>query len=549
MLKFLNIKKSEFKLIFIVSIIAIIFTSLPYLYGYFNSSNEYFYTGAHLAPTDLFVYESYINQIKDGNIMLENLFNNELFPEKNFNIFWLIIGLFAKIFHLSAFLAFHLTRILLIIPCLFAIYFLISYFFKNIVKRKIAFLLISFSSGLGALLSPILNSSYYVEIEKGYYNWPLDLWATESNTFLTLYQSPHFIASLTCLILIFLFFLIALDTNKIKYSLIAGITALFYFNFHPFFLITIFSVISVYLIILLLQKQKKIFLKGMKHLFIIGFISLPSILYHLTKILVDPITQEKAKQNLCATPSLFITIISYGIPLFLAIYGIYYLIKNKKINNKNLFLIVWFIINFILIFCPLIAFQRRLTMGMQIPIVILSVIAIFVIYENIKNLKFISNFKKSKAVTILLLSFIFIFLSLSNLYVITEGFIVSYQKMNYLHTSKIQAMLWIKQNVKKNETIFSSVLIGNIIPAIATKKVYAGHWVETTNSEYKRNKIVWFFRTNKSDKQKKKFLKNSRIDYIFYSNLEQNIGSFNPDEKKYLKKVYDNKDVQIYKVL
>ena len=65
------------------------------------------------------------------------------------------------------------------------------------------------------------------------------------------------------------------------------------------------------------------------------------------------------------------------------------------------------------------------------------------------------------------------------------------------------------------------------------KRIYA----IADNAKYYRSKLV------------KEFLKNSRIDYIFYSNLEQKIGTFNPDEKEYLKKVYDNGKVQIYKVL
>ncbi|MCD4705513.1 hypothetical protein K8R61_00340, partial [bacterium] len=200
-------------------------------------------------------------------------------------------------------------------------------------------------------------------------------------------------------------------------------------------------------------------------------------------------------------------------------------------------------------FCPLITFQRRLTMGIQISIVILATMAIFVIYERIQNTKFIHNFKKNKAGTILLLFFIFIILGLSNLFVIAESILVCNQKINYLHSAKIDAIRWVGQNVQKDETIFSPILIGNVLPGIATKKVYAGHWAETTNFEYKANKIIWFFITNKSDEQKKEFLKNSRIDYIFYSNLEKNIGAFNPDEKEYLEKVYDNGKVKIYKTL
>lgn len=547
MFQILNIKKSEYRLVFIVSAIIIVLTTAPYLYGYFNAPEGHQYLGIHLAPADLFVYESYIEQVKSGNFLLENLFHNELPAEKNINIFWLAVGLFAKIFNLMPIIAFHISRIFLIPICLISIYWLIAYFLKDEIKRKVALLLVAFSSGLGAILSPFLQFFEYYNDNTGYYNWPLDLWSAESHLFLSFYQSPHFIASFICLILIFLFFLLSFETNKIKFSFLAGIIALFFFNFHPFFLITFFTVIPVYLIIIFLLKQRKNFWNGVKHFFIICFISSPSILYHFLNFLLNPITQQKAEQNLCKTTSLFLTIISYGIPLFWAIYAIYYLIKNKKTDNRNLFLIIWLIVNFIIIYLPFLKFQRRLVEGMQIPIALLATIALFVIFQKLKENKRKFFIPKSR---LFIFSFIFIIGS-SNVYVILDNATLIYRQhpIFYIQNENIEAMGWMKKNIDSAETTVSHPMIGNFIPAKANKKVYCGHWVETVNYQKKKARVIWIFKGNSQDNQKKEFLRNSRIDYIFYSDYEKSLGEFRPSEKDYLQKVYQNEKVEIYKVV
>ncbi|MCK4744782.1 hypothetical protein KAS41_01855 [Candidatus Parcubacteria bacterium] len=541
----LNIKKAEYRLVFIVSVIIIILTTAPYLFGYFNAPAGHQYLGIHLAPADLFVYESYIAQAKNGNFLLENLFHNELPAEKNINIFWLIIGLFAKIFNLAPIIAFHISRIFLIPICLICLYWLIAYFFQDVLKRKTALIITAFSSGLGAVFSVSLQFFEYYDDNLGYYNWPLDLWSAESHLFLSFYQTPHFIASFVCLILIFLFFLLSFRTNKIKFSFLAGVIALFFFNFHPFFLITFFSVIPTYLIVIFLLKQKKNFLNGLKHFFVICFISSPSILYHFLNFLFNPIVQQKAEQNLCKTTSLFLTIISYGIPLFLAIYAIYYLIKNKKIDNRNLFLIVWLMINFIIIYLPFLKFQRRLVEGMQIPIAFLATIALFVIYNKLKEKKILPFFQNKLSFFCLM-----VILSISNIYVMLDNTALIYKQhpIFYIPNENIEAMGWMKKNIDLNKTTISHPMIGNFIPAKADRRVYCGHWVETVNYQEKRARVLWIFKGNNKDDQKKEFLRNSRIDYIFYSDYEKSLGEFQPPEKDYLEKVYQNEEVEIYKV-
>ena len=546
MLKILKIKPAELKIIFWIFLAIFFITTVPYAYGYLKTPHNYHYLGIHLAPADIFVYESYINQVKDGNFLIENLYNNELPPEKNLNIFWLATGYLAKIFNLSPFFALYAAKIILTPLLLLIIYFLISFFLIDTQKRKIAMLLAVFSSGLGGLASPFLQKLSYTDNSIGYYHWPMDLWVSESNTFLTIYQSPHFIASLSFLLAVFLFFLLAFKHNKLSYSFIAGLLALIYFNFHPFYLINIFSTAGIFLIIILIKDGKRKFLIGLKNLFIIFLISLPFIIYHAVKIIGDDITREKATQNLCKTTSLPLTLISFGLPLLIALYAIYYFIKTKKFSDENIFLTTWLFVNFILIYLPFIVFQRRLVEGAQIPIVILAASGLFILWEKAKtknNLLF-----RNKYLGYLFLAFIFSILISSNLYVTVENFFLTREKAPYIKSDNVLAMKWLKNNIIEEETVIAHPVNGNIIPAIAARKVYAGHWVETTDYKNKVNNLLWLFKNNGDDRQKKEFLKNSRIDYIFFSSMEDGLGDFNPEEKDYLRPVYKNGTVIVYKI-
>jgi hypothetical protein len=547
---FKKIKKNELIFVFAVAFFVIILTSLPYIYGLLKTPANYQYLGIHMAPSDIFVYESYVNQIKEGKIFLTNHFHNDLIEEKNFNIFWLVVGLFAKIFNLSALLAIHLFRVILIPICLLSIYLFLSLFFKNRNKRKIALLLISFSSGLGAILSPIIRPFAYINEKTGYFGWPMDLWVSESNSFLTFYHSPHFIASLTFLVLIFYFFLQALNRNKYTCSVTAGLLGLAYFNFHPFYIVTIASIFLGYLLFSFIKKQRDLSLKILKHGIVFGLFSLPSIIYHIINTLGNPIIQEKAAQNVCKTTSIPLTIISFGIPLLLAIYSVYYLVKkDNKLIKKYSFIVVWLIVNLIIIYLPFLNFQRRLIEGIQIPIVILATISIFIIYEKYKHRKTLKIITKDKDILKLYLLITLIVLSLSNLYIMMEGLLAINQKIPYIEKSKVEGFSWIDKNTDKESTILSNSYLGNIIPGFTNRDVFIGHWVETTNYQEKQNKTMWFFGENNEDQQKKEFLKNSRINYIFYSNIEEKMGKFNPDEKNYLKNVYNQNEVKVFKVL
>lgn len=542
-----SINKKEWYFLIAITLFVIFLTTAPYLYGWYQTPENYVYTGLHsLTPGDIHVYFSYIEQVKNGHLVFEDLYTSEAQSRLMANGFWLAVGLFAKFTGLSNIIAFHITRIILIPFFLFLLYLLASYFWADKTWRKICFIFFTFASGLGFAISGLIDESVY---RKGWYNWPLDLWAPENNNLLTMFQSPHLILSMIFLILVFFLMFFSFDKNKIKYSLAAGIIALLLFEFHPFHAPTIFAVLGAYALVQFII-HKEIIFSYLKHLLIFSAISLPSVLYWLWLTRSDYITQIRAYQNICLSPALWVTLFSYGFILILAIMAIFSLFKKHKLENINIFLIVWLVVQFALLYSPF-NFQRRLMQGLQIPMILLAVMGLFFIYSYLREKMPAKRFDfwiNNKYLAIIL--FILLFGS-SHIFNWAREFSIVVNKTHpvlYISNDTIAAFDWFKQNTQPSQVILTDFYNGNLIPGRIGHKVFLGHGVETLFFNSKFEQVNWFFKTNNFDPKKHQFLKDNNISYIFYTDQLKTMGNFKPSEKDYLELVYAQGDVDIYKV-
>jgi len=549
-----SIDKKEWRLIIWFIIVIILLTTLPYIYGYLQTPDNYTYTGLHsLTPGDTHVYFSWMEQVKQGHFISEDLYTSEPQARILLNSFWSVEGLIAKYTGLSNNLVLQLTRILLIPFFVILLYLVSAYFWIDKFWRKISFTFLSFASGTGVAISIFLPGSVY---SKGWYNWPLDMWAPESNNLLTMFQSPHLILSTGLIILVLFLTFLAFEKNKIKYSITAGLLALVLLQFHPFHTPTLFGVMAIYFLVQFLINIRQLKIKQnylfniVKHAVIVVLISLPSVLYWLYLGAHDFTTQIRTYQNVCLTPSLWVTFVSYGFIIILAILAIYQFISKKQINNKNLFLIVWLVVQFTLLYSPF-PFQRRLMQGLQIPMIILAVFGLQFIYYYLKQKLSANNFDfyiNNKYLAIILFILLFTSSNLNNWIREIAVFAEIYPQL-YVHNDSIAGYNWFKDNTTLDSVILTDLYNGNLIPGRTGHKVYVGHGVETLFFESKFNEMVWFYLINDSDDKKYNFLKKNNINYIFYSSNEAGIGEFKPIEKNYLKQIFQQGEVEIYQVI
>lgn len=534
---FNSIDKKEWHFVIIVIVVMLLLNFLPFLYGFLNAPAGHFYRGIHaFLPEDYPVYFSYIQQVKDGNVLLFDNFTSEVQPSGVFNIFWLAVGLFAKFFNLSNILAFQLARFLLIPVFLTIAYLFISYFFKNKNQRKLGYLLMCFSSGLGAVYL------FFTFWFTGTGLWPIDLWITGISAFLSLYNSPHYILSLIFLLLFILFFLLAAENLKFFYSVIAGLIGFIWFNFHPYFFVNLFIIFFVYTLFSILKNKN---INYLWHFLSVFLLSLPFVIYHFYLIRTDFVIGLRAGQNITKLPPFQYIFLGYGF-LFVSSAGILlcWIIKKQIKNNSRMFLLIWFAVSLSLIYSP-VNFTSKFIFGWQ---VIMSILTVYFLYL-LRNLFLNSN---NKFVLYLIKNKALVFLGILVLFCISPFFnlardIVYYRQQDeffYLANEYQPAFAWLAENNQAGKIILANEFNGNIIPGYINQKVFLGHSQETINYSDKKALVNAYLNNNLSFSDEISFLGNNNIGYLFINKKDLEVLRTKP----YLEEVFNQGDIIIYKV-
>jgi len=538
----IEISIKEWGFVGLLSLMVAIITFLPTFVGLVITPPDSVFLGTQaINADDTLVYYSWIEQAKDGDFLFKNLYSTEDNVRYIFDPFWLSVGLFAKIFSLSSFAAYQLARVFLIPVFLAIAYIVLSYFFVEEKKRKLCFIFLVFSSGLGGVIA--LGSSL------GFYQFwppPMDIWVAESVTFFTLFHSPHFIASLTSILLIFLLALHAFEKQKTFYSFFAGVAALIFFQFHPYYVPTIFGVLSVYIII---QSFRSFAIKWdlIKHFLIIILMSMPAILYHFWTLSIFWTRQAHALQNNLPTPPFYNLILTYGFLFILSLFGIIALLQKFPKDNKDIFLLTWWGVQLAMPYMPFLNYQRKMVEGLHVVMVFTAIFGIFFLKDFLEKNNFLKgSFLKNKFI---LTGFFILFFTFSNFSILMQNFnfYLSHHRYAFLSKDKQEAMIWLKEKTPQESVLFASYFNGNLIPAFSARTVYLGHWGMTAEASKKLEQTKQFFE-KWGNKARFVFLKINQIDYLFYGPEERQYQNFDPESVDFLEKVYQNDEVAIYKV-
>lgn len=546
-----KISRSERSYLALIILAVIVTTTLPFLFGYLAAPAGTSYNGIHsLSPGDIPVYYSYISQVAAGNFLTKDLFTAEAQTLGTFNVWWSLVGVVTAIFHLPVAFSFQVFRILMIPVFILVMYLFLVYLFDEVKIRKLSLFFILFSSGLGFYFALPYSAVDLSEAHR--YAWPIDLWLTEANTFNTLFQTSHFIASITLTLLIFLLFALAFEKNKISYAFWAGILSLIYFNFHPYYVPVIFGTAGLMLFIKMIQANK--FLWRHSGYVILAFLlSAPSVIYHFYLIASSTVIATRASQNITLTPRATFMLIGYGFLWVFGAMGLYFWAKNKQKNQRLWLIVSWLAINLFLIIFQF-PFQSRYTQGLHIILSIFTVLALHQLFYILKNKlkpKFFELFVNNQA--LLAIGFVLIF-GMSTFYSVLRDFYIL-----FYGSPATKEKLFINQDVEaagrwlasqpKNGSVLAADIPSKFITSWARQQVFAGHPHETLNYYAKFPKVIWFFGSQKDLAAKKEFLIKENISFIFYSDYEKELGSFDPAQVSYLKRVFDSPEAQIYQLI
>ena len=557
----IKISSKEWRFVSLVGLILVFLIFFPKIVGIINIPQDKIYVGLEGANGgDRSFYYSQIEQVKDGHFLFKYLPTSEPHPRFMFDPFWLGVGLFAKFFSLSSIFAFQLAKLFLIPIFLMVSYYFVAFFFQDETRRKLCLIFLVFASGLGGFYligldlpknpDGIIDLSRHLVDKAGTFDLPIDLWVPEAIPFFSIHNSSHFTASLTLILLIFLFSLLAFETKQMKYSLFSGFSALFLFQFHPYHLPTVFGILGIFILSYIFI-EKRINLNYLRHYFILLIFSLPPIIYHVWALSYVWVRKAHFLQNVLITPPLYSVLLGYGFLIIFASVGVFVIFKKKEKSQKDVFLLSWVFGQSLLIYSPLFRTQRKLTEGLFVVLVILTVLGLFYLKDWLNKQTIFQKYFKEVFTNKIFLFYLFFILFFWSNFMFVMGDLTLFLGNNsgwaYLEKDVYGAMIWLKENSREDSVIFTSIRTGNSLFAFSVRQVYLGHGHITANFKEKSVKAESFFK-NSQDGEKITFLKENGIDYFFFGPEERKFVQFNPEEKDYFTKVFENSQVAIYKV-
>ncbi|MEK9152041.1 MAG: hypothetical protein AAB692_01615 [Patescibacteria group bacterium] len=530
-----SISKKERRIVAALAALAALLTSIPPLSALMvASAGGQTWSGTQfLSPGDIGAYLSYIEQAKQGHWLFHNYFTTEALAPV-LNIFWLAVGLAARFFQLDALLAYHLARLVLIPIFAAAAYAFISYIVPNVRHRLPAFAIFFFGSGIGEYASPFFFGSRFLGTG---YEWPIDLWVAESNAFLTMLYSPHFIASWILFLAGFLLLLMAFENGRSGYALAAGLSALALFEFHPFHAPTFYAVPIAFGVLRTMWGERVRNL--IRPYAIFTAVSAPAVLYHYYLTHYDENAGRLLLNNLTITPSPIHVLLGFGLVAVFAPAG-YYLMRRSRGSNFGWdFLAAWSLTQMLLAYSPL-TFQRRLLEGLQFPLTLLAVPAMIALAHRVESRLGLHK--------IIIAAFACLLLLPSTASALVNGVDVlkEPQPTFYFDRDTRAAFAWLKRYTPADAVVLALPDSGYEIAGWAGRQVYSGHWAMTIDAGRKYGELRRFFGSDGTSRRA--LIDASGASYIFRGPREREAGG-DPSADNGLHKEFESGQIIIYRVI
>nr|HMN61990.1 hypothetical protein [Anaerolinea sp.] len=537
-------RPDEKRFVWVVIALVLLVTSIPYVYGYLSTPPDKQFMGIMLDEPDHAQYFSCMRELST-----QNLASNKMTPEVNrplfFNLLWWGLGRMGRLLGVDYAVMYQVLRVSAIILFLLVAYRLVRLFIRDDLARKTAFLLITFTSGFGWILVVIKY------ISGNELMFPLDVYIAEGNTFLGMLGYPHFIAA-ALYILSFELLLRGQEKNQLRYAVWAGLFTLFLGWQHAYDLVTVYAIWLAYALLVTLR-DRKLPWYAIKSGLILGVISVWPALYSVVLTSLDPVWKAVLKQFANAgvyTPNLLHLPILFGFIFILAIIALVRMnpFKLKALDDRRLFLVGWFLINFALIYLP-VDFQIHLLNGWQVPMIILAVMWLFDdLVPWAARLRLwaarinADTIRKIAAVGILVL------VLPTNLYLWAWRYLdlSRHTYPYYLSKDELAGMGWLEKNARPDDVVFSSLDIGQYIPMMSGTHAYLAHWAQTLDFFTKTSNVDQFLAGRLDTAQQNRVLADGSVDYVFWGPVERASG-YVPDLPT-LKPVYTNPQVTIYQV-
>jgi hypothetical protein len=526
-----------------ITVLMMLITSLPYVYGYLSAPFDRQFMGIALGTPDTTQYLTWMRGF-GRSLFIGNQMTAEQTESVFFNLLWWLLGQLAARTGWSLAAVYQLFRLATVATFIPLSYWLCGLFLKDIRQRWTAFLLILLGAGLGWMLVVV---KYLIS---GELLWPFDVYTVEPNSFLSLTAFPHFSNAATFIIIIFALDLFAFERQRASYAVWAGVVGLLLGFVHAYDLLLIYAVIGLFALTLALRDGR--WREAIFYTAIVGLISCPGVFYSFYITKAFPTWRDVLAQFTLAgawTPPPFHLFILLGLPFILALGTLVSLRPLVPKNNPDLFIKVWFIVHCFAIYLP-VNYQIHYLNGWQFPIAILATRGLF---ENVGpwlRKKTLADRGKVPGFSTMLAALFILAVVPTNLYLFAWRFydLGRHDYPYYLYRDEVAVLRWLDQYSAPDAVVLSSVEVGQYIPNLTGNRAFLAHWAMTLDLYRKRDIVQAFYSSSWSDAERRRILEMYQVQYVLWGQAEQALGTFDPASLPYLTQVFSTVKARLYRV-
>lgn len=519
---------SEIIWVSVVSAFVIALASLPYAAVYLTTPSDLRFVGMLLNPLDGNSYLAKMQFGAQGDWLFHLPYTAQDHPGAFVFAHYLALGHVAEWTRLPIPFVYHLARVIAGFVLLFVVYAFIAQVMQNPAERRLAFLFVALSSGLGwlAVMLGHLGTS--------------DLLIPESNTFFGLHVNPHFPMAMALMVGMLLVGVRQTPEGQETGGresedrhpkgegwgsrLVAqSVMSLALAIVQPFTVVIVYATLGVSLLFRW-QRDGRILWPQVWMAFIAGVVTLPLLVYTLWVTQADPVLRGWTAQNVTPSPPVWDYALGYGLVLALAVPGAVVAIRRR--TDLDLLLLAWIGVTAIALYAPF-ALQRRFSLGLHIPLAILAAMGLGRLTKRrlVKGLAF--------AATLLTTSLVI---------VLAVGGGLKHDSRLFVSADEAAAMDWLHENAPRNAVVLASPEMGLFIPAWAGRRVVYGHPFETVDAERTKVRVEAFFASGMSRAERDAMLSDWNAAFVFVGPRERALGLGEPPGRE----VFRNATVTIY---
>lgn len=425
-----------------------------------------------------------------------------------------LLGQIAGVSGLSPIVLFHMTRVIAALFMYMTLYQLGATIWMRVRTRRVFFVLVAVSAGFGWLYA----------LFTGGVDAP-DLTVPEAFPFYSSVVNVHFPLTIACLALLASVVISAFkpgansDPTMQNGGLVAMLVSLVLSFLYPQALLPIGLALVVFVLIDWIR-QRQVIMRQVRWLVLMLAPAVPMAAYYAFVVMYNPAVAEWNRQNVTPAPSPLVLLIGLGLPLVIALPGIYRAVRRFEADGDR-FMLIWLVVMLLAVYAPT-NIQRRFAAGLMIPIVYFATRALEDYWFGLVNRRW--RYRLFLAVIPLVFaSQLFVLFTPVLPVLINQPALASglFLQRDYAITFE-----WLRNRTALTDVVLAAPDVSVWLPGWAGARVVYGHPFETLNAPTRRAQVLDWYGGSDPDSCRQ-LLDTYDVRYVLAGPQEARLGSTN----------------------